>query len=81
MRGSVQTWLLGMSADGFQIIATDQCCLFASKVQSPGLTCIKNLGLRQKKKKKAPPYRGGEVLCFHFFLSFYITFSFFSTYL
>lgn len=52
MRGSMQTWLSGMSADGFQIIATDQCCLFASKAQSPGLTCIKNLGLRQKKKKK-----------------------------
>lgn len=49
MRSSVQTWLSGMSADGFQIIATDQCCLFASKVQSPGLTCIKNQLLHQKK--------------------------------
>lgn len=70
--GSLCAWQSANVADGPQIIAPDQCRLFTSKVQSPGLTCINNPGLRQK----CSMLEGGKVLPFHFVLSCCIMFSF-----
>lgn len=70
--GSLCAWQSANVADGPRIIAPDQCRLFTSKVQSPGLTCINNPGLRQK----CSMLEGGKVLPFHFVLSCCIMFSF-----
>lgn len=65
--GSLCAWQSANVAIGHVVWwLPDQCCLFTSKVQSPGVTCINNPGLRQK----CSMLEGEKALPVHFVLSF-----------